>query len=140
MEVPALGEHHAPEDTAPDIRRDEGIAHVGIGWIATSLAKKIAGELIGLYGHRRTVSRAFRDTKVLSFDIRFSATRIEDADRRHRVLLLIALAQAFWTELGQAGKKRQFGQVAQDKHRRKTHFVPTQPRLLLVQSVDQHAE
>jgi hypothetical protein len=72
--------------------------------IATSLASKTAAEVVAKYGRRFTIEEAFRDTKDLHFGMGLSATHIRNADRRDRMLMLVALAQAFLTALGQAGE------------------------------------
>ena len=72
--------------------------------IATSLSQKTAAEVVALYGRRFTIEEAFRDTKDLHFGMGLSATHIRDAHRRDRMLMLVALAQAFLTALGQAGE------------------------------------
>lgn len=50
------------------------------------------------------IEEAFRDTKDLHFGMGLSATYIRDANRRDRMLMLVAIAQAFLTALGQAGE------------------------------------
>ena len=77
--------------------------------IATSLADKTAAEVVALYGRRFTIEEAFRDTKDLHFGMGLSATHIRDANRRDRMLMLVALAQAFLTALGQAGENAGLG-------------------------------
>jgi hypothetical protein len=72
--------------------------------IATSLATKTAAKVVTLYGRRFTIEEVFRDTKDLHFGMGLSATHIQDADRRDRMLMLVALAQAFLTAIGQAGE------------------------------------
>jgi len=72
--------------------------------IATSLSHKTAAEVVALYGRRFTIEEAFRDTKDLHFGMGLSATHIRNAQRRDRMLMLVALAQAFLTALGQAGE------------------------------------
>lgn len=72
--------------------------------IATSLTKKTAADVVALYGRRFTIEEAFRDTKDLHFGMGLSATHIRNANRRDRMLMLVALAQAFLTALGQAGE------------------------------------
>ena len=77
--------------------------------IATSLTNKTAAEVVALYGRRFTIEEAFRDTKDLHFGMGLSATHIRDANRRDRMLMLVALAQAFLTALGQAGENAGLG-------------------------------
>jgi hypothetical protein len=72
--------------------------------LATSLADAKAAEIIKLYGRRFTIEEAFRDTKDLHFGMGLSATHIGNANRRDRLLLLVAIAQALLTLLGAASE------------------------------------
>lgn len=76
------------------------------GWcLATSLDSKRATEVTALYGRRFTIEESFRDAKDLHFGLGLSATHIRDADRRDRLLLLVAMAIALLTLLGAAAEK-----------------------------------
>jgi len=72
--------------------------------IATSLSTKTAADVVALYGRRFTIEEAFCDTKDLHFGMWLSATHIHNANRRDRMLMLVALAQAFLSALSQAGE------------------------------------
>jgi hypothetical protein len=72
--------------------------------LATSLATAKASEVIKLYGRRFTIEETFRDTKDLHFGMGLSATHIGDADRRDRLLLLVAMAHTLLTLLGAASE------------------------------------
>ena len=72
--------------------------------IATSLTKKTAADVVTLYGRRFTIAEAFRDTKDLQLGVGLSAKHIRNANRRDRMPMLVALAQAFLSALGQAGE------------------------------------
>lgn len=73
--------------------------------LATSLDKATASEVVKLYGRRFTIEETFRDQKDIHFGLGLSATHVKSPDRRDRLLLLGALAQALLTLLGAAGEK-----------------------------------
>lgn len=90
-EVPAVVVVHAP-------RMKEA-------WcLATTLRDQKAADVVKLYGRRFTIEETFRDQKNLRFGLGLSATRIGSTDRRDRLLLLAAVAQALLTLLGAAGE------------------------------------
>ena len=72
--------------------------------LATTLADCKAAEIVKLYGRRFTIEETFRDQKNLRFGMGLSATHIGKPDRRDRLLLLAAIAQALLTLLGAAGE------------------------------------
>jgi hypothetical protein len=72
--------------------------------IASSLSDRTASEIVALYGKRFTIEESFRDTKDLRFGMGLSSTHIARCDRRDRLLLIGALAQALLTLLGAAGE------------------------------------
>jgi hypothetical protein len=91
-EVPAVVVVHAP-------RMKEA-------WcLATTLSDAKAADVVKLYGRRFTIEETFRDQKNLRFGLGLSATHIGSADRRDRLLLLAAIAQALLTLLGAAGEE-----------------------------------
>ncbi len=96
-----------------------GVLHAAM--LSIAVIGRTAAEVVGRYRRRFTIEETFRDNKDLYFGMGLSATHIRDAHRRDRMLMLVALAQAFLTALGQA------------------HILPAQPRMLLVSSVAQHA-
>ena len=73
--------------------------------LATSLDKATASEVVKLYGRRFSIEETFRDQKDIHFGLGLSATHVKTPERRDRVLLLGALAQALLTLLGAAGEK-----------------------------------
>lgn len=73
--------------------------------LATSLATETPSAIVKLYGRRFCIEETFRDQKDIHFGLGLSATHIKKCDRRDRVLLLGALAQALLTLLGAAGEK-----------------------------------
>lgn len=91
-EVPAVVVVHAP-------RMKEA-------WcLATTLSDAKAADVVKLYGRRFTIEETFRDQKNLRFGLGLSATHIGSTDRRDRLLLLAAIAQALLTLLGAAGEE-----------------------------------
>jgi hypothetical protein len=72
--------------------------------LATSLKDQKPAEVVKLYGRRFTIEETFRDQKDLRFGLGLSATHIGSPDRRDRMLLLAAIAQALLTLLGAAGE------------------------------------
>jgi hypothetical protein len=70
--------------------------------LATSRDDLSAGQIVALYGRRFTIEESFRDTKDPRFGMGLSATHVGRADRRDRLLLIGALAQALLTLLGAA--------------------------------------
>jgi hypothetical protein len=73
--------------------------------LATTLNNAKAADVVKLYGRRFTIEETFRDQKNLRFGLGLSATHIGSADRRDRLLLLAAIAQALLTLLGAAGEE-----------------------------------
>lgn len=72
--------------------------------LASSLRDRTGSEIVKLYGHRFSIEENFRDTKDLRFGMGLSATHIGRCDRRDRLLLIAALAQALLTLLGAAAE------------------------------------
>jgi len=72
--------------------------------LATTLSERKAADVVKLYGRRFTIEETFRDQKDLRFGLGLSATHIGRTDRRDRLLLLAAIAQALLTLLGAAGE------------------------------------
>lgn len=72
--------------------------------LCTSLTMAKAADVIKLYGRRFTIEETFRDTKDLHFGMGLSATHIRDANRRDRLLLLVAMAHTLLTLLGAASE------------------------------------
>ena len=72
--------------------------------LATTLSERKASEIVKLYGRRFTIEETFRDQKNFRFGMGLSATHIGSTERRDRLLLLAAIAQALLTLLGAAGE------------------------------------
>lgn len=72
--------------------------------LATSLADRPASEIVKLYSKRFTIEETFRDQKDIHFGMGLSATHINNADRRDRLMLLAAVAQTLLTLLGAASE------------------------------------
>jgi len=63
-----------------------------------------AGEIVALYAKRWAIEPSFRDTKDLRFGMGMSELRIDDPQRRDRLLLRNAFAILLLTLLGAAGE------------------------------------
>jgi len=72
--------------------------------LAASDGALSAPEIIKLYSKRWTIEPSFRDSKDLRFGMGMSALRIDDPQRRDRLLLLNAFAILLLTLLGAAGE------------------------------------
>lgn len=73
--------------------------------LASNIDDKPASELVKIYGRRFTIEETFRDAKNLRFGLGLASTRIKDAGRRDRMLMLSAFAQALLTLLGAAAEE-----------------------------------
>lgn len=114
--------------------------------LATTLKDQKAAEVVKLYGRRFTIEETFRDQKNLRFGLGLSATHIGSPDRRDRMLLLAAIAQALLTLLGAAGeacgldrllktntsKKRQLSLINQGMHHYDAILNMPEDRLVLL--------
>jgi hypothetical protein len=72
--------------------------------LAVSNPDRAAQESVRAYSRRFSIEETFRDTKDITFGLGLRATHIRDAERRDRMLLLIAIAQALLTLLGAASE------------------------------------
>ena len=72
--------------------------------LAASDGALSAPQIIKLYSRRWTIEPSFRDSKDLRFGMGMSALRIDDPQRRDRLLLLNAFAIMLLTILGAAGE------------------------------------
>jgi hypothetical protein len=72
--------------------------------IATNRTDLGAAGVVKLYARRFTIEETFRDIKDNHFGMGLSATHIGSPERRDRLLLLAAVAQALLTLLGAAGE------------------------------------
>jgi hypothetical protein len=72
--------------------------------LASSLAEASSREIIDLYAKRWTIEPGFRDTKDLRFGMGLSSIRIQNPERRDRLLLINAFAIVLLTLLGAAGE------------------------------------
>jgi Transposase DDE domain len=73
--------------------------------LASSRADLSASQIVTLYGRRFTIEENFRDTKDPRFGMGLGATHVGRTDRRDRLLLIGALAQALLTLLGAASEE-----------------------------------
>jgi hypothetical protein len=72
--------------------------------IATNRVDLGAAGVVKLYARRFTIEETFRDIKDNHFGMGLSVTRIDSPQRRDRLLLMAAMAQALLTLLGAAGE------------------------------------
>ena len=72
--------------------------------LAASDGALSAPQIIKLYSRRWTIEPSFRESKDLRFGMGMSALRIDDPQRRDRLLLLNAFAIMLLTILGAAGE------------------------------------
>lgn len=86
--------------------------------LATTLTKREAREVVDLYAKRFTIEETFRDQKDLHFGMGLAATHIGRTDRRDRILMIAALAQALLTMLGAAAEGAGFSTKTNTDSRR----------------------
>jgi hypothetical protein len=92
--------------------------------LATTHKDRRAGEIVKLYGKRFTIEETFRDQKDMRFGMGLRATHIRKAERRDRLLLLAALAQALLTLLGAAAEEIGLDrQLKANTVKRRTHSL-----------------
>lgn len=94
-------------------------------WCLASSRKDGTGSFIKkLYGRRFTIEENLRDTKDARFGLGLSATRIGNCDRRDRLLLLAALAEALLTLLGAAAEQIGFDRLLKSNtSKKRTHSL-----------------
>lgn len=111
-----------------------------------------ARTLIGYYGKRWGIETSFRDIKDLRFGMGMTALRIQNPERRDRLLLLSALAIALLSLLGAAGEALGYDRwLKANTVKRRTHslfrqglmlyeHIPNWPEHRLRPLVDKFAE
>lgn len=72
--------------------------------LATSRADADPADVVRAYSKRFTIEETFRDTKDITFGMGLRATHVRDPERRDRLLLIVAIAQALLTLLGAASE------------------------------------
>jgi hypothetical protein len=72
--------------------------------LATNRTDLTAAQVVALYGRRFTIEESFRDAKDPRFGLGLLEVRIKKPERRDRLVLLAALAQALLTLLGAASE------------------------------------
>jgi len=93
-------------------------------FLATSLKDARASEVVKLYGKRWSIETTFRDTKDLHFGMGLSATHIRNAQRRDRLMFLLALAHALLTLLGAASERAEFDKMLKSNtSKKRTHSL-----------------
>jgi hypothetical protein len=99
--------------------------------LAASDGSLSAPQIIKLYSKRWTIEPSFRDSKDLRFGMGMKALRIEDPQRRDRLLLLNAFAIVLLTILGAAGESRGMDrQLRTSTAKRRVHSLFRQGCLL----------
>lgn len=74
-------------------------------YLATSRSDLTGSQVVKAYGRRFTCEENYRDTKDIRFGMALSSTHISVPQRRDRMLMLGAIAQALLTLLGAAGER-----------------------------------
>jgi hypothetical protein len=97
--------------------------------LATSLVGSTAADVVKLYARRFTIEETFRDTKDLHFGMGLKATHIRDANRRDRLLLLVAIAHTLLTLLGAASEASHLDRYLKvNTSKKRTHSLYRQGR------------
>jgi len=110
--------------------------------LATSLADATSREIIDLYAKRWTIEPSFRDTKDLRFGMGLGTVRIENPQRRDRLLLVNAFAIVLLTLLGTAGEALGMDRHLKSntaKHRQTPHPLGVSPGLHALRIDSDHA-
>jgi hypothetical protein len=80
--------------------------HIKQSWcLAVSRADLTSRQVIDLYANRHPCEETFRDTKNARLGLGLSQTHIRDCRRRHRLLMVCALAMALLNLVGSAGEQ-----------------------------------
>jgi hypothetical protein len=109
--------------------------------LAASDGSLSAPQIIKLYAKRWTIEPSFRDSKDLRFGMGMSALRIDDPQRRDRLLLLNAFAILLLTILGAAGESLGMDrQLRTSTAKRRVHSLLRQGCLLyeLIPNMPEH--
>ena len=77
-------------------------------FLATNCKDKKTREIVNLYARRWKIEPYFRDIKDQRFGFGLAATHIKSAERRDRLLLVVAMAYVLFTLLGAAGEQLGF--------------------------------
>jgi hypothetical protein len=95
--------------------------------LATSFANATAQRVLDAYSRRFSCEETYRDIKDLRFGMGLSAVQVGSADRRDRLLLLSAFAQALLTLLGAAGESLGYDKkLKANTAKKRTHSLFTQ--------------
>lgn len=109
--------------------------------LAASDAEAPAATLIKQYGRRWTIEPSFRDTKDLRFGMGMSQMRINEPERRDRLLLIGAFAMTLLTMLGAAGESLGMDrQLKSNTSKTRTHSMFRQGCMLyeLIPNMPEH--
>ena len=77
-------------------------------YLVSNCTDKKTQEMIKLYGRRWKIEPYFRDIKDQRYGLGLAQTHIQSAERRDRLLLIVALAYILFTLLGAAGEQLGF--------------------------------
>lgn len=93
-------------------------------FLVTSRGERTASATVKAYGRRFTIEETFRDQKDLRFGMGLYATHIRKEERRDRLLLLLAIAQALLTLLGGASERSGLDRLLKvNTVKRRTHSL-----------------
>jgi hypothetical protein len=120
--------------------------------LAASDGALSAAQIVALYSKRWTIEPSFRDTKDLRFGMGMSELRIDDPQRRDRLLLLNAFAILLLTLLGAVGESLGMDrQLRTSTAKRRVHslfrqgcllyeLIPNMPEQRLRPLIEKYAE
>jgi Transposase DDE domain len=92
--------------------------------LATNRTDLKPPQIVALYGGRFAIEETFRDQKDPRFGMGLSSTHIKDPDRRDRLLMLAAFAQALLTLLGAASEATGFDRYLKaNTAKKRTHSL-----------------
>lgn len=95
--------------------------------LATSFEEGTAQDVMDMYGRRFTTEETFRNVKDLKFGIGLKQVRVGTPERRDKLLLISAFAQALLTLLGAAGESLGYDkQLEVNTAKKRTHSLFTQ--------------
>jgi len=97
-------------------------------WLIATNSKELkTKEIINLYAKRWKIEPYFRDVKNIRFGFGLSSTHISSAQRRDRLMLVVALAYTLMTILGAAGESIGFDKLLKvNTVKTRTHSLITQ--------------
>jgi hypothetical protein len=110
-------------------------------WVLATSRPEDAKKIVALYGRRFTIEENFRDEKDRRFGLGLLEARIARADRRDRMLQVLALATALLTLLGAAGEGLGFNRgLRANTVKRRTHSLFRQGREYIAGAIGRLAD